>query len=268
MSPFSKKTQRLLLIFLIASSLALAALIITDWIPFLRGPAPETSEWYWPYSLRPLSRWWPSILAAGALWLVAAWWLIPEKTSRQRNFLALAGLILTSFLLQITIIYADRTAVAAELVDRTLSNLASGFFEPAAEIENMTAVLRNYPQEMPSFASEHAQTHPPGFIVANWFSIKAFSRWPTIAEIISQSVRPLRCTEPKFASCRDVQTAILPGLGHKYMVAPMSKTIHSSGAMSSLHAQGWHEHVIGPSPYLMFNGLRPGLVFNGLCQQT
>jgi hypothetical protein len=195
MSPLSKKTQQLLLIFLVASSLTLAALIVTDWIPFLRGPAPETSEWYWPYLLRPLSRWWPSILVAGALWLLAAWWLIPEKTSRQRNLLALFGLILTSLLLQITIIYADRTAVTAELVDRTLSNLASGFFEPAAEIENMAAVLRNYPKDMPAFASEHAQTHPPGLIIANWFTIKAFARWPSFAEFIAQYVRPLRCTD-------------------------------------------------------------------------
>ncbi len=195
MTPLSKKRQKLLLLFLVASTLLLAALIFTDWMPFLRGPAPETSEWYWPYSLRPLSHWWPAILVAGALWLVAAWWLGPEKTNRHRNALALVSLILTSLLFQITIIYADRSNVAAELVDRTLSSLASGFFEPAAEIENMAAVLRDYPQEMTTFASEHAQTHPPGLIVANWFTIQTLSRWPAFAEYIAQSVRPLRCTD-------------------------------------------------------------------------
>lgn len=226
MSSFSKKTQRLLLLFLVASSLALAALIISDWIPYLRGPAPESSEWYWPYLLRPFSRWWPSILVAGAFWSVSAWWLGPEKTNRRRSILALSGLILFSFLLQIAIIYADRTAVAAELVDRTLSNLASGFFEPAAEIEDMATVLRSYPQAMPAFASEHAQTHPPGFIIANWLSIKALTHWPALAETIAQNIRPLRCTDlwlldrpPQVAAALGIWS-VLPLLAASFMAIP------------------------------------------------
>ncbi len=195
MIQISKNKQRLLLIFLIASSLLLAALIVFDLLPFLRGPAPETSEWFWPYLLRPLSRWWPAVLAAGALWILAAWWLSPEKTNRQRNLIALVGLVLTAFFLQIAVIYADRSNTAAETIDRTLSNLASGFFEPAAEIENMDAVLRDYPREMLNFVSEHAQTHPPGLIATNWLTVQGFSHWPALAEAIAQFVRPLRCTD-------------------------------------------------------------------------
>ena len=37
-------------------------------------------------------------------------------------------------------------------------------------------------------------------------------------------------------------------MGHKYILGPMSKTKSRSGAMSPLCAQGWPEHVIGPSP--------------------
>ena len=189
------KKQWLLLVFLIASSLLLAALIISDWMPFLRGPAPETSEWFWPYLLRPLSRWWPAFLAAGVFWILAAWWLSPEQTNRRRNLVALLGLIVTAFILQIAIIYADQPNSAGETINRTLSNLSSGFFEPAAEIVNMDAVLRDYPREMLTFASEHAQTHPPGLIAANWLTVQAFSRWPAFAEYLAHFVRPLRCTD-------------------------------------------------------------------------
>ena len=109
----SAKSQRLLLLLLVVTTLALTLLILTDWLPFLRGPATETSEWYWPHLLRPFSRWWPSILMAGLLWLVAAWWLSPEISNRRRNFIALSGLILTSFLLQLALIYADRPDIGA-----------------------------------------------------------------------------------------------------------------------------------------------------------
>jgi hypothetical protein len=191
----SRGQQTFLLGLLIVSSVALAGLIIGDGLPQLRGPAPETSEWYWPHLLRPLTRWWPAILAACSFWLVAAWWLWSEEVGRLRNGLALTGLFLTALSLQTAVIYADQANIPAALVDRTLSNLASGFFEPAAEITDMNAVLRDYPQQMRSFVSEHARTHPPGLIVAHWATIQGLSRFPALAERIAHFVRPLRCTD-------------------------------------------------------------------------
>ena len=141
-----RAAQAFLLGLLIIGSLVLLVLILGDGWPQLRGPAPETSEWYWPHLLRPFIRSWPAILAAAAVWLVAFWWLWPSRTSRRRSVIAILGLILTTFILQLTVIYADRADVPAALVDRTLSNLASGFFEPAAEIADMTATLRAYPR--------------------------------------------------------------------------------------------------------------------------
>ena len=191
----SRGQQTFLLGFLIVSSLALAGLIIGDGLPQLRGPAPETSEWYWPHLLRPLTRWWPAILAAFTLWLVSAWWLWPEKAGRLRDGLALTGLIVTALGLQMAVVYADQADLPAAIIDRTLSNLASGFFEPAAEITDMNAVLRDYPQQMPLFVSEHARTHPPGLIVANWATIQGLARFPTLAESMARLVQPLRCTD-------------------------------------------------------------------------
>ncbi len=191
----SRRMRNLLLSFLIVSTLVLVALIVGDWIPYLRGPAPGTSEWHWPHLLRPSGRWWPSILAATFMLAVAAWWFATEKATRRQNIIAITGLISASLLLQLALVYADRSTVSAELLDRTLSNQASGFFEPAAEVENIARLLRDYPQVMPSFVSEHAQTHPPGLIVANWLTIKGFARWPALSQRIARLIWPLRCAD-------------------------------------------------------------------------
>ncbi len=191
----SRTQESFLMGFLIVSSLVLAGLIVGDGLPQLRGPAPETSEWYWPYLLRPLERWWPAVVAALGLWLVSSWWLWPEKVGRWQNGTALTSLVIASFGLQVAVIHADQADVSAALVERTLSNLASGFFEPAAEIGDMNYALRNYAALMPTFASEHAQTHPPGYIVANWATVQGLARVPVAAEAMARFIRPLRCTD-------------------------------------------------------------------------
>ncbi len=191
----SRRARGLLLGFLIGTSLLLAAGILGDWFPLLRGPAPETSEWYWPYLLRPAGRWLPA--AAAALFFLAAggWWLFLEKPRRSQTAAALCALAAASLLMQLTLIYADRASVAAELVDRTLSNQASGFLEPAAEIGDINELLRAYPQAMPEFVSEHARTHPPGMILVNWAAVQILSRTPALADATAAVVQPLRCTD-------------------------------------------------------------------------
>lgn len=187
--------RRLFAALLLIVTLLLIGLIFTDWLPYLRGPAPESSEWYWPYHLRPLDRWWAPVLAALVLLAVAAWWLGRREAQQRHAVMALTGLTAGSLLLQLALVYADRPQIAAELVDRTLSNLESGFFEPAAEIEDLHTMLRAYPQAMPGFVSEHARTHPPGLVVANWLTIRASAMLPGLSEAIARHVWPLRCTD-------------------------------------------------------------------------
>src|SRR5690606_27494453 len=109
----------------------------------LRGPAPETPEWYWPYQPRPLLRWIPAVLVAAGLLVLVYRWLGCPAASRRANRLALVALVFANLLLQLALIYGDRPDVAAELVDRTLSVQTSGYFWTAANIADLRQVLRN-----------------------------------------------------------------------------------------------------------------------------
>jgi hypothetical protein len=183
------------LLALILGTVILAGLVLTDALPWLRGPAPETSEWYWPYLLRPINQWWAAGGAALLLVLVAGWWLQLRPEKRWLTPTAVFLLICTSLLLQWGLVYAHKTAVFPELIDRTLSHQASGFFQTAANIENMNELLAAFPAAMPTFGSDHARTHPPGLILANWLTIRLFDHLPRLAEAIAPSVWAARCTD-------------------------------------------------------------------------
>lgn len=170
----------------------LALLILTDWLPLLRGPAPETAVWHWPYLLHPLSRWW--IPGSAALLLLSAiWWLL--TTSRRRG-MALMATAVGVVLLQISLIYAQRPAVSAELIDRTLAVQTGGYFWTAANLPpDIHTVLRTYPALMADFASEHGRTHPPGLALLNWLTINGLNKWPDLAQRLATLVWPQRCTD-------------------------------------------------------------------------
>lgn len=172
-------------------SFVLAGLILTDAWPYLRGPAPDTSEWHWPYLLRPVARWWPAVLCAVLLAFVAFWW---DKAAPRRTWPLLLVIALT-ITLQLAIIVAERPNVGAELVDRTLAKDTSGYAAVAGEIDDLNAVLRNFPELMPTLDNEHVRTHPPGLVAAYWLLDRAFRAWPELAHSIAQPARYWRCTD-------------------------------------------------------------------------
>ncbi|MBK8899860.1 MAG: hypothetical protein IPM53_01630 [Anaerolineaceae bacterium] len=182
--------NRYLYILLTTFTLLLAALILTDVWPGLRGPAPDTSEWHWIYRLRPFSRWWLPLLAAAGMVGLTAWWL---KT--KRLLLWLAALVIGNLLLQGALVYAEKPAVLTELIERTLADETNGYFRLAAETGDLNSLLRHYPSLMPTFPSEHTRTHPPGIILANWLVIQGFTRWPNLSQSIAEQIWPLRCTD-------------------------------------------------------------------------
>ena len=172
-------------------SLILAGLILTDALPYLRGPAPDTSEWHWPYLLRPVALWWPAVLSAFLLGALAYFW---DKKASGRSWPLLLTVAL-AITLQLALIAAERPNVGAELVDRTLAKDTSGYAAVAGEIDDLNAVLRNFPELMPTFDNEHVRTHPPGLVAAYWLLDRALRAWPELAQSISQPARYWRCTD-------------------------------------------------------------------------
>ncbi|MGB1252094.1 MAG: hypothetical protein ACPG8W_15860 [Candidatus Promineifilaceae bacterium] len=179
----------------------LCLLILSDAVPLLRGPAPETPLWYWPYLLRPVARWWWSLLAAVGMagWLML-WLANRPKIGIKTGLSVLMGLHLA---LQLGFVYADASrtwlpaheAVWAELLDRTLPPLTSGYFWDAAQVDNLPDLLRHYPEQMPLFESEHTRTHPPGLLVLNWLTLRGLENRPNLTTPIAHHNNTLRCTD-------------------------------------------------------------------------
>ncbi len=173
-------------------SLALSVLILTDVWPYLRGPAPGTSEWYWPHLLRPFARWWPALLAGTGLAGVGWWWLGRDEG---RDAWPVTALVLLSAAMQLGLLYADRPAVGAELVDRTLSKASNGYVATAGEIDDLGDALRRFPELMTTFDNDHARTHPPGFIAAHWLTDRALRLAPAAADWLARPATYWRCTD-------------------------------------------------------------------------
>ncbi len=217
--------QRLYFLVLLGGTAVLILLIFTDWLPYLRGPAPETAEWYWPHRIRPYTHWLKPALATLLMVGVAAWWLRLEGYGRavKVGLWLLAG---ASLLLQLALMNADSLSIRDELINRVYSNLESGFFQPAAELSNLNDSLANYPALMPTFSSEHARTHPPGLLIINRLTIDLLARFPALAERLAYSAVAARCIDlwlldrPTAVSAALLIWAIIPLLAAALTVFP------------------------------------------------
>lgn len=181
---------------LLTFSLLLTLLIVTDALPLLRGPQPDTSVWHWPYHLRPFSRWWPSLLAAALFMVLSYGWLhVPLSAPRWQTALWLTLVAGAVVALQVGLLFAERERPFAELVDRALAVQTNGYFWSAVHVSDIHATLATYPAQMRTFESDHVRTHPPGLLLANWQTLQAFRRWPTLAQFLAPPIWQARCTD-------------------------------------------------------------------------
>ncbi len=200
------------------AGIGLGLLLLSDGWPGLRGPAPDTPIWHWDYQPAPPARWGPALLSVAWLWLLGVWLWRRPPAGRGRTWLLLTALTAGHLVLQISLVYAHHADWPAELVNRTLANNSHGYFRLAAEVEDLSALLRAYPAAMPTFAAEHPRTHPPGLVILPWLTIQAWAHWPAGAEAMAAWVRPQRCADlwlldrPPAVAAALGTWAILPGL--------------------------------------------------------
>lgn len=194
--PRLMKNVRWLTAVTITLTLLLALLVLTDGLPWLRGPAPESEVWHWVFGRRPFSRWWGVGLAGSGFIGVLVYWLFVGSGERSgQTGLVLLGLMVASVGMQWGLVYADRGAAYAELIDRTLAVQTNGYFWTAAHVTNMGETLRTYPELMPTFESDHLRTHPPALLLANWRTLRFFEKQESLTNELAPTVWAQRCTD-------------------------------------------------------------------------
>jgi hypothetical protein len=220
----SKKTAFTLAI--ISLALLLVGLILTDVSPYLRGPAPHTSEWAWPFGWRPVSRWWGAALPALGVWLTAVlWFRQPNSQKKWATALFVIALMAGQILLQIGLIYAADPHPITELVARAYSKQTAGYFVDTisqTEQSGLGQFLADYPALMPTFPSEHMRTHPPGLPLLNWAAVALMGQLPAVADYLAPTVWYGRCTDLWLV---DRDTAVAGGL---WLIATLPLLIAST----------------------------------------
>lgn len=179
-------------------TIGLLILIFSDVWPYLRGPAPDSSEWAWPFGWRPVSRWWAAGGAAMGLWLTAVVWFRSHLPQRAHPALWLLLLMGWHILLQVGLIYAAHPQPTTELVARAYSKQTAGYFvDSISQIEkgSVTTFLADYPTQMPHFPSEHMRTHPPGLPLLNWGAVQVMAQFPAVADWLAPTVWHGRCID-------------------------------------------------------------------------
>ena len=211
---FQKPAIRWLLI----PSLVLIVVLQFDLLPFLRG----NDEWRW--SLRPYeatARLLIPFATLGFYVLLGARWLKGferEDISRRYERWFVLFVIVAAPVIQLSLAAAVSRMPLLEFFGPTVSTHNSGYFTTAVSTPDLHSLLANYPVHMPQLPI-HAQSHPPGPVIAHWLSWHAFQALPALADAIGLPLRALQCHNPGFMALDNSQIAsaslgmLLPLLG-------------------------------------------------------
>lgn len=144
-----------------------------DLSPFLRGPAPYPPQWRWDYNfVNTFPRiWLPLLVAFTISWLFAQ--VIKEKDPEKREKIILFQFVAYSFLLQLSVLFFQRSGIGV-LLHRIIDPGLNGYFSTGIGISNVQDFLKNYNRNVLSFY-QHAQGHPPGAVLIFYFLKQFFS---------------------------------------------------------------------------------------------
>jgi hypothetical protein len=212
------RNQRSAIGWLVIPALLLSAIVLFDLLPVLRG----NDEWRWPLrSIEVTARLLIPLVTLGLYVLFSAFWLqgfARESVSRRYERWFLLFVILAAPIVQLSLAAAVSRVPLLEFFGPTVSVHNSGYFTTAVSTPDLNALLANYPAQMPSLPI-HAQSHPPGPVIAHWLSWQAFQAVPLLADAIAMPLRMLQCHNPGLMALANSQIAsaslglLLPLLG-------------------------------------------------------
>jgi hypothetical protein len=174
---------------ILVTSLAVAAVIPLDLLPWLRGPAPYPPEWQWGYRANGPARslWTAVLLAAAVLALLAA---TGTRWARRRPRAAAALLtaaIAVGWGLQLAALERDPAGPLRALMARALSPSISSYLTVAVEEgRDPRALLETHATRLPALlaTAKHAATHPPGPILFYRAAIGLCERSPALTDAL------------------------------------------------------------------------------------
>ncbi len=163
------------------------ALLLSDGLPLLRGPAPWPPEWRWLYQPLGSMHWerqlWQWSLLIG--YLVAGGWLL--RAGRVRWGVALAVSFL--FLWQLVQTWVREQSMLDTLIFRAYAPTMNGYLLAPAQVQDVGETLRHYATALSTFFSEKPRTHPPGLFLLYALSNGAFERWADLSHWVASVAR-------------------------------------------------------------------------------
>jgi len=218
MNTDQSKIQKSKILWLIIPALLLIAVLTLDLLPMLRG----NDEWRWP--LRPIELTARLLIPIATLSLyvfLSAWWLkhfARGETSRRQERWFLLFITLAVPVIQLSLAAAVSRLPLLEFFGPTVSIHNSGYFTTAVSAPDPYSLLANFPAQMPSLPI-HAQSHPPGPVIAHWLSWQIFQALLPLTDVIAMPLRTLQCHNPGIMTLDNAQIAsasigmLLPLLG-------------------------------------------------------
>lgn len=219
MSHFSETTttRRSWPLDILAGGVTLAYLLALalDVFPWLRGP----EDWRLALQMpQEPSRLWLPLGVMGALVALIFWfdrWLLSRQDDKQASrstgrkiWVVLCAVALGVPVLQLSLLAVKYHDPFQEMFDQTITPYDSGFFSVAAQINDLDAFLRDYPdvmRQMPEQIGFRPRTHPPGAMAAMWVVGWVVDRIPFLASPIVSKLRLYRCEDPVLTEYNDRQ---------------------------------------------------------------